>query len=105
MEQVLHSLIRKLLFDSSLYFVVHSPFTYACSLVSSRSTLSLPPIPGVSTQPSDPPEQVLVDIEKIIKVSFSGGDGESHQSIQAPITLSGRVINAIIWEENLWSLI
>jgi hypothetical protein len=54
------------------------------------------------SQPHDPPEQVLVEIEKILAcMSSSSG----HRIVEAPITLCGRVINAVIWEEELWNLI
>mmetsp|Transcript_29561 Transcript_29561/g.61661 ORF Transcript_29561/g.61661 Transcript_29561/m.61661 type:complete len:883 (+) Transcript_29561:438-3086(+) len=57
----------------------------------------------------DPPEQVLTTIEKIVRdISASGppnAAGLDGNVIQAPIALCGRVINAIIWEENLWNLI
>ena len=53
------------------------------------------------SQPHDPPEQVLVEIEKILAdISSSSG-----HTIEAPISLCGRVINAVIWEEELWTLI
>lgn len=51
-------------------------------------------------QPHDPPEQVLLEIDKII-----GNLVESGTSIEAPLTLCGRVVNAIVWEEELWNLI
>jgi hypothetical protein len=52
-------------------------------------------------QPHDPPEQVLVEIEKILAcTSLTSG-----HAIEAPISLCGRVINAVIWEEELWTLI
>lgn len=56
---------------------------------------------GIS-QPHDPPEQVLMEIEKILACmsSLSG-----HRIVEAPIVLCGRVINAVIWEEELWNLI
>lgn len=55
---------------------------------------------GIS-QLHDPPEQVLVEIEKILAcMSSSSG----HRIVEAPITLCGRVINAVIWEEELWNL-
>jgi len=54
------------------------------------------------SQPHDPPEKVLVEIEKILAcMSSSSG----HRVVEAPITLCGRVINAVIWEEELWNLI
>jgi len=57
----------------------------------------------------DPPEQVLVTIEKILRdISASGPTnavGRDGSITEAPIALCGRVINAIIWEENLWNLI
>jgi hypothetical protein len=53
------------------------------------------------SQPHDPPEQVLVEIEKILAdMSSSSGN-----AVDAPISLCGRVINAVIWEEELWTLI
>lgn len=56
---------------------------------------------GSLSQPHDPPEQVLVEIEKIMAFMSS----TSGIAIEAPIALCGRVINAVIWEEELWTLI
>ena len=53
------------------------------------------------SQPHDPPEQVLVEIEKIL-ADMSSSSGHA---VEAPISLCGRVINAVIWEEELWTLI
>ena len=64
---------------------------------------------NLNQQPrDDPPEQVLVTIEKILRdisSSPSSGPPSNVDVIQAPIALCGRVINATIWEENLWNLI
>ena len=61
---------------------------------------------SVPNQPSDPPEELLLEIEKIVgDISSSSSTEPGHPLIQAPITLCGRVINAIIWEEQLWNLI
>ena len=55
---------------------------------------------------ADPPEQVLVKIEKILKAFSSAEVPDSTcAGVNAPIALCGRVINAIIWEEDLWDLI
>ncbi len=56
---------------------------------------------GSLSQLNDPPEQVLVEIEKILAFMSS----TSGNAIEAPISLCGRVINAVIWEEELWTLI
>jgi hypothetical protein len=48
----------------------------------------------------DPPEQVLLEIERIIGNLFNSGS-----CMSAPLTLCGRVVNAILWEEDLWNLI
>ena len=46
------------------------------------------------------------EIEKIVgNISSSSSSEAGRPLIQAPITLCGRVINAIIWEEQLWNLI
>lgn len=42
----------------------------------------------------------MAQIEKIIS-----GTPNEELTIQAPLALCGRVINAMIWEENLWTLI
>jgi len=42
-----------------------------------------------------------VEIEKIL-ADMSSSSGHS---IEAPISLCGRVINAVIWEEELWNLL
>jgi hypothetical protein len=53
-----------------------------------------------SIEPHDPPEQLLLEIETIIENMSKSGS-----ILVAPLTLCGRVINAIIWEEELWNLI
>lgn len=55
---------------------------------------------------ADPPEQVLVRIEKILKaISSAEHPDTTYAGVKAPLALCGRVINAIIWEEDLWNLI
>lgn len=51
-------------------------------------------------QPHDPPEEVLLEIERVIGNFFQSGS-----YIETPLTLCGRVVNAIVWEEDLWNLI
>ena len=75
-----------------------------------RLPLSVAAAGNSNQQPQDdPPEQVLVTIEKILRdISASGPPnavGYDGSIIEAPIALCCRVINAIIWEENLWNLI
>lgn len=82
----------------------------------------------------DPPRKLLVEIENILldlssrsRRTFPGGDnghvdaghrdddrdgvdavegaGVEGAAIAAPISLCGRVINAIVWEETMWNLI
>jgi hypothetical protein len=54
----------------------------------------------------DPPEKILVEIEKILNALAANGDSNTICSgIAAPVSLTGRVINATIWEEELWRLI
>ncbi|KAL7517396.1 hypothetical protein ACHAWX_002321, partial [Stephanocyclus meneghinianus] len=54
----------------------------------------------------DPPEKVLVEIEKMLNALASNGASNTISSgIAAPVSLTGRVINATIWEEELWQLI
>ena len=53
-----------------------------------------------AVQLHDPPEQVLLEIERVIGNFFNSGS-----CINAPFTLCGRVVNAIVWEEDLWNLI
>lgn len=53
----------------------------------------------------DPPEKVLVEIEKTLKILSQKGDENQCHDIIAPVSLTGRVINAKIWEEELWQLI
>ena len=48
----------------------------------------------------DPPEQVLLEIERIIGNLISFGS-----CMNVPLTLCGRVVNAIVWEEDLWNVI
>ena len=63
---------------------------------------------GVSADQSvaDPPQQVLVRIEKILKAIASLEQPDTTCSgVSAPLALCGRVINAIIWEEDMWNLI
>ena len=58
----------------------------------------LPPeIVGYNQVIEDPPELVLVEIDKVLRSLSS--------TIVSPISLTGRVINATIWEEELWQLI
>lgn len=55
----------------------------------------------------------MVEIEKILRETSSSGqinqppnkDCNAVFDIQPPLALCGRVVNAIIWEENLWHLI
>eukprot|EP00986_Skeletonema_menzelii_P006250 scaffold2358_cov222-Skeletonema_menzelii.AAC.4 len=55
---------------------------------------------------TDPPEQVLVRLEKILKgISSAEQPDTTCAGVNAPLALCGRVINAIIWEEDLWNLI
>ena len=55
---------------------------------------------------ADPPEQVLVRIDKILKTISSAEQPDTTcAGVNAPLALCGRVINAIIWEEDLWNLI
>ncbi|KAL7432027.1 hypothetical protein ACHAXM_002879 [Skeletonema potamos] len=55
---------------------------------------------------SDPPEQVLIRIEKILMaISSAEQPDKTCAGVNAPLALCGRVINAIIWEEDLWNLI
>lgn len=74
------------------------------------------PLNAPGDQPhNDPPPKVLTEIEQIIAnhsslfttAAFPNGDNNKafRRNIQPPASLCGRVINAIIWEENLWSLI
>ncbi|KAL7554105.1 hypothetical protein ACHAWF_017491 [Thalassiosira exigua] len=58
---------------------------------------------------NDPPERVLTRVAKALWDSSSSeggahGDGP-RMPISAPIVLCGRVVNAVVWEENLWSLV
>ena len=72
----------------------------------SQSNHRPPQNSSVPNQPSDPPEELLLEIEKIVgDISSSSSSEPGRPLIQAPITLCGRVINAIIWEEQLWNLI
>jgi len=55
---------------------------------------------------ADPPEQVLIRIEKILNaISSAEHPDTTCVGVNAPLALCGRVINAIIWEEDLWNLI
>ena len=63
-------------------------------------------VSGVNVVVADPPEQVLIRIEKILKAISSLEQPDTTCSgVNAPLALCGRVINAIIWEEDLWNLI
>jgi hypothetical protein len=53
----------------------------------------------------DPPVKVLTEIERVIKTSSLSGSQNQCDDMDAPIALTGRVINATIWEEELWQLI
>ncbi|KAL3797465.1 hypothetical protein ACHAWO_000665 [Cyclotella atomus] len=53
----------------------------------------------------DPPEKVLTEIERVIKTSSLTESQNQFDGMAAPIALTGRVINATIWEEELWQLI
>lgn len=53
----------------------------------------------------DPPIKVLVEIEKVLDALASNDDLSQCNGVSAPISLTGRVINATIWEEELWQLI
>ena len=46
----------------------------------------------------------MVEIDKVIK-SLASNKTAICDGIEAPISLTGRVINATIWEEELWQLI
>ncbi|KAL7543791.1 hypothetical protein ACHAXR_013242 [Thalassiosira sp. AJA248-18] len=75
--------------------------------------LPLNPTAGsIPNQPphNDPPQKVLIEIEKILANISSSSECPPENlggpcNIQAPISLCGRVINAIIWEDQLWNLI
>lgn len=67
----------------------------------------LPPDVDMNTSDTreDPPEKVLVEIEQVLQAHASTVTQKQANIIAAPISLTGRVINAIIWEEELWQLI
>ncbi len=53
----------------------------------------------------DPPEKVLIEIEKILKEKSPHDFLNICDGIEAPLALCGRVMNVKIWEEPLWNLI
>ena len=96
----------KLIWSLVLFFRVFLPFFFPwwCRLPLHTMESATPNQPPPR---DDPPEQVLVRIEQILAAGHLSSSGSSRDNavLQAPITLCGRVMNCIIWEETLWNLI